>query len=120
MKTSSAKSKGRNLQKRVRDAILETFNELTVRDVRSTPMGSSGVDIQLSELGVQRFPYSVECKSRARMAVYDLFRDTLDNLAAGTFPLLVIKQDRSDPLVVTTLEHFMELSKRANQETSKD
>lgn len=118
MKTSSAKSKGRYLQKRVCDAILGAYPTLTIRDVRSTSMGASGVDIQLSTAGVQAFPYSVECKSRARMAVYDFWRDTNDNVASNTTPLLVIKQDRSEPLAVITLEHFMELTKRANQETS--
>jgi hypothetical protein len=115
MKTSSAKSKGRNLQKRVRDAILEAFPDLTDRDVRSTSMGASGVDVLLSQHAMERFRYSVECKSRASMAIYSLWRDTTDNVAPDTHPLLVIKQNRSDPLVVVTLEHFMELAKNATK-----
>lgn len=115
MKTSSAKSKGRNLQKRVRDAILEAFPDLTDRDVRSTSMGATGVDVLLSNAAIQHFPYSVECKSRAAISVYSLWGDTIDNVAPDTHPLLVIKQNRSDPLVVVTLEHFMELAKNATK-----
>ena len=78
-------------------------------------MGASGVDILLSQHAMERFRYSVECKSRASMAIYSLWRDTTDNVAPDTHPLLVIKQNRSDPLVVVTLEHFMELAKNATK-----
>lgn len=111
MKPASAKQKGRNLQKKVRDAILEAFPALTDRDVRSTSMGASGVDVQLSEVAVQRFPYSVECKNRARMAIYDLWADTTDNVAPNTHPLLVVKANGKEPLAVVSLQHFMELVK---------
>ena len=114
MKPSSAKAKGRNLQKRVRDALLATYPHLTDRDVRSTSMGAGGVDVLLSALAVRQFPYSVECKRRARMAVFDLWKDTLDNVAVGTNPLLVIQQDRSDPLVVIDLQHFLELQRESS------
>ena len=46
MKTSSAKAKGRNLQKWVRDIILESFPGLEPDDVRSITMGDSGEDMQ--------------------------------------------------------------------------
>ena len=48
MKTSSAKAKGRRLQQKVRDLLLETFTELEPDDIRSTSMGVSGEDLQLS------------------------------------------------------------------------
>ena len=47
MKTSSAKAKGRRLQQKVRDLLLETFTELQPDDIRSTSMGVSGEDLQL-------------------------------------------------------------------------
>jgi len=43
------------------------------------------------------------------MAVYDLWLDTVDNVADNTHPLLVIKQNHSEPLAVVSLKHFMEL-----------
>jgi len=118
MKPASAKNKGRNLQKKVRDVILEAFPDFTNRDVRSTSMGAAGVDVLLSEVAASRFPYSIECKSRARMALYDLWMDTVDNVAPNTNPLLVVKQNNSEPLAVVSLKHFMELaheSKKAVQ-----
>jgi len=63
VKTSSAKAKGRRLQQKVRDLILETFSELEEDDVRSTSMGAGGEDVQLSPLARRKFPFSVECKN---------------------------------------------------------
>jgi hypothetical protein len=120
LKTSSAKSKGRLLQKKVRDSVLDTFPELSELDVRSTSMGVSGVDIQLSKTALDTFPYSVECKSRAKMDVYRLWQDTTDNLAPNTNPLLVIKMNHKDPLAVVTLKHFMELTAIANKSRNRD
>lgn len=92
---------------------METYTDLTSNDVRSTSMGASGVDVLLSTMALQRFPYSVECKNRARMDIYSLWGDTVDNVAVGTNPLLVIKVNNKEPLAVVTLKYFMELNKRA-------
>lgn len=93
----------------VRDAILKKFPELTENDVRSTSMGSSGVDVLLSQLALSRFPFSVECKNLARIAVYSHWAQCVANNHDNTRPLLVIKQNRSEPLVVLSLKDFMEL-----------
>ena len=45
MKPRSAKNKGKRLQNKVRDLILEKFNQLEPDDVRSITMGDSGEDI---------------------------------------------------------------------------
>ena len=112
MKTSSAKAKGRNLQKLVRDAILSYFTGLEKDDVRSTSMGSSGVDIQLSPAAATAFPYAVECKNHAKFAIYGMYDQCVANSSTRT-PLLVIKQNHSDPLAVVSLKHFMELTQIA-------
>jgi hypothetical protein len=110
MKTSSAKSKGRNLQKKVVAGILKHHNQLSPNDVRSTSMGATGRDILLSDAALKSFPYAVECKSYARVAVYSWFDQCIANAGNDT-PLLVIKQNHSEPLAVVTLEHFLELTK---------
>ena len=46
--TRSAKAKGRNGQQEVRDRLLETFPEFELDDIKSTTMGDTGEDIQLS------------------------------------------------------------------------
>ena len=61
MKTSSAKAKGRNLQKWVVSKLIEHL-QLDEEDLESRPMGSSGEDIIMGKLSRQRFPYSVEIK----------------------------------------------------------
>lgn len=91
--------------------ILKMFPRLTKNDVRSNPMGSSGVDVLLSQLAIDLFPYSIECKNYARIAVYSWWDQCVHNVVEGTQPCLVIKQNHSQPLAVITLEHFMELTK---------
>lgn len=106
--TTAAKAKGRNLQKKVRDALLAKYPELTEDDVRSCPMGSNGEDIQLSTAAKAAFPYSVECKARAKIAiVYDALEQARSQ--NDLTPLAVIKADRKEALVVLTLDDFMRL-----------
>ena len=56
MKSRSAKNKGKRLQNKVRDLLLETFNQLEPDDVRSAIMGEQGEDIKLSPQLVDSFP----------------------------------------------------------------
>ncbi len=111
MKTASVKSKGRILQQTVRDKILETFPKLEKDDVKSTSMGASGEDIQLSPAARRSFPFSVECKSRATIGVYKWYDQAVTNAGSGVEPLLVVKANRRKPLVVIDLDAFMELVK---------
>jgi len=109
MKTASGKAKGRKLQQIVRDKILEAFPTLEPDDCRSTSMGASGEDIQLSPAARKLFPYSVEAKARASISVYAWYQQAKTNSPTGMEPLLVIKQNNSKPLVVIDLDAFMEL-----------
>jgi hypothetical protein len=108
--TQSAKAKGRRLQQAVRDSILRTFPSLEADDVRSTSMGAGGEDVQLSPAARKLFPYSVECKNLAKIAVFNYYAQATGH--NDHEPLVVIKQDRSKPLAVVDLEHFMELVKK--------
>lgn len=108
--TAAAKAKGRALQKKVRGAVLAKFPALTEDDVRSCSMGSNGEDIQLSTAAKAAFPYSVECKARAKIAlVYDALEQARSQ--NDLTPIAVIKADRKDALVVMTLDDFMRLTK---------
>lgn len=108
--TAAAKAKGRNLQKLVRDAVLTAHPHLTLDDVRSCPMGSQGEDIQLSTAAKAAFPFSVECKARAKIAlVYEALAQAKSQ--NDLTPVAVIKADRKDALVVLSLEDFMRLLK---------
>lgn len=108
----SAKAKGRRLQQAVRDAILEAFSGLESDDVRSTSMGAGGEDVLLSPAARKLFPYTIECKNLAKIAVYNYYVQATGH--NDYEPLVVIKQNRSKPLAVVDFEHFMELVRKAN------
>lgn len=109
MKTQSAKAKGRKLQQWVRDVLLDlASNKLEPDDVTSRSMGAGGEDLLLSPSARKLFPISIECKSNARHAVYGLLQQAKDNAPEGAQPVLVIKQNRCEPLVVVDAKHYFE------------
>ncbi len=73
-------------------------------------MGASGIDVQLSEAARSLVPYDIECKSRASIAVYQMFQQATDNCGTGRLPLLVIKQNHSEPLAVLRMEDLMRIT----------
>jgi len=97
----------------VRDSILKHFPHLTERDVKSTSMGAQGEDVQLSEAGLKSFSYNIECKNLAKVAVYKFYEQAQTHGDAE--PLVVIKQNRSKPLAIVDLEHFIDLVRKANE-----
>ncbi len=111
MKPQSAKAKGRNLQKWVRNLILESFPQLEPDDVRSTSMGCGGEDLQLSPAARKLFRFSVECKNVERLNVYDAYEQASAN-SGDHEPLLIMKKNHKKPLVVMDAEHFVELIKK--------
>ena len=88
MKPRSAKNKGKRLQNKVRDLILEKFNSLESDDVRSITMGESGEDILLSPAARKLFPFSVECKHT---------------------PIVIFKRNRTKTYVALEFEKLLEL-----------
>ena len=110
MKTQSAKAKGRKLQQFVRDMILGVFKQhLEKDDVKSTSMGAGGEDVQLSPLARKYFPYSVECKSRNNIAIYQWYDQAKVNCPTFSDPLLVVKANNRNALVCVDAEHFFNL-----------
>jgi hypothetical protein len=110
MKTASAKKKGRDFQKWVKDLILRVFRELEGDDVLWRSMGSQGEDIMLSPKARQLFPYSIECKHYKSFAIYQHYDQATEN-ANGFEPILFIKGNNKKPLVVIDAEWFMKLVK---------
>ena len=109
MKTQSAKSKGRRLQKQVRELILETFKEeLQEDDVRSTSMGASGEDVLLSPKARELFPFSVECKNQEKLNIWSSLEQAEDN-AGKHMPLLIFKRNRSTTYATLELDDLMRL-----------
>lgn len=120
MTPQSAKSKGRTLQKLVRDLILKTFPQLEADDVRSTAMGQSGEDVTLSPAARKLVPYQIECKNKARSQVHTYYAQAKSH--GKHEPLVIVKMDRDIPLAIMSLEHFIKITKELseNQSTCKE
>lgn len=105
MKTSSAKAKGRNLQKWVATKLLDAAKALEPDDVKSTSMGAGGEDVMMSPAARRVFPWQIECKNHARIAVYDFYNQACSH---GTHePVVFIKQNQCKPLAIVDAEYFI-------------
>ena len=111
MKTSSAKAKGRKLQQWFAQLMIKTLN-LHEEDLESRPMGSQGEDIIMGRESREAFPYSIECKNQEAVNVWKAYEQCETN-CKGYEPLVVIKRNRSKPLVLVDAEHFVSLHKKA-------
>ena len=111
MKTSSAKAKGRKLQQWFASIMVKTLN-LHEEDLESRPMGSQGEDIIMGRESREKFPYSIECKNQEAVNVWKAYEQASTN-CKGYEPLVVIKRNRSKPLVLVDAEHFVALHKKA-------
>lgn len=108
MRISSAKAKGRRLQQYVVEQILAN-TDLKETDVRSTAMGQSGLDVQLSEAARKVFNFAVECKSQERFkGLYEVYQQAETN-KEGMTPIVVIKSNRQIPLVLISADSFFKL-----------
>lgn len=111
MKTSSAKAKGRLLQKWFANLLVEEL-DVDPEDIESRPMGSQGEDVIMGKQTRNIFPYSVECKNQEAVNVWKAYEQATEN-CKGYEPLVVIKRNRSKPLVVMDAEAFVRLHDKA-------
>ena len=107
MKTSSAKAKGRNLQKWVVSQLVEHLGA-NPEDIESRPMGSSGEDVIMGVQTRELFPYSIECKNQEKVNVWSAYEQAESN-CKGYEPVVVIKKNRKKPLVVIDAEYIVKL-----------
>ena len=108
MKPRSAKNKGKRLQNKVRDLILEKFQQLEEDDVRSTTMGDSGEDVLLSPAARKLFPFSVECKNQEKLNIWSALERT-ENNSNNHVPLLIFKRNRTKTYAVLEFDKLLEL-----------
>ena len=109
MKPRSAKNKGKRIQNKVRDLILEKFNsKLEPDDVRSITMGDSGEDILLSPAARRLFPFSVECKNQEKLNIWSSLEQAEGN-SGNHPPLVIFKRNRSKTYAVLEFEELLKL-----------
>lgn len=122
MNIHSAKAKGRSLQKKVKQLILETWTTLEDDDVRSTSMGCSGEDILFSPAARKLFPFSVECKNQENINLQKSIDQSEYNSRVGIIPILIIKKNHKPiyaifksslliPRLKIDLQEFIQLHK---------
>ena len=112
MKTSSAKAKGRRLQQWVRSLLIETLH-VHEEDIESRSMGSGGEDLIMARDARTKFPYSIECKNQEKINVWESYNQAKEN-CKGYEPIVVMKRNKSDPLVVIDAKSFINLHKRSD------
>ena len=109
MKPSSAKAKGRTFQNQIASDIREVTG-LEPADCKGAPMGTNGADIVLSTEGARRWPFAVEAKSLAAFAGYSPMAQAINHSkASGLCPMVTIKANGSEPLVILLWSDFLTL-----------
>jgi len=110
MKTSSAKAKGRNLQKKVGELLIEHLG-VDPEDIESRSMGAGGEDLIMAKAARNLFPYSIECKNQEALNIWAAYKQAEEN-CKGYEPLAVIKRNHHKPLAVLDLETFILLNRK--------
>ena len=112
MKTQSRKAKGRRLQQKFMQLLIEKL-DIDPEDIESRSMGAGGEDLIMSKAARNKFPYSIECKNQERMNIWQAW-DQANNNKGLYEPLVVIKKNGVRPLVVLDAENFLEYVKEFN------
>jgi hypothetical protein len=107
VKTSSAKQKGRLLQQWTVKQLLARYSQLTDKDLRSCSMGSHGEDVVMSQFAKKEIPFTFECKSLAKVAVYNYYEQCKKH--GDGEPIVIIKQNNCKPLAVLDAEILFDL-----------
>ena len=115
MKTSSAKAKGRRLQQKFMQLLIEKL-DIDSEDIESRSMGAGGEDLIMSKAARTKFPYSIECKNQEKLNIWSAWEQANSN--RGIYePLVVIKRNGTAPLVVLDAENFLDYVKEFNDDT---
>lgn len=95
----------------MRSCVLRLWPELAEEDVRNTSSGAQGEDVQLSAAArLALNNVQIECKNLARIAVYKLYEQAVSH--GPHQPVLIIKQNRSNPLAVVDADYFFGLLRK--------
>ena len=109
MKTQSRKAKGRRLQQKFMQLLIEEL-DIDPEDIESRSMGAGGEDLIMSKAARTKFPFSVECKNQEKMNIWSAWEQAINN--RGIYePLVVIKRNGTTPLVVLDANVFLDYVK---------
>lgn len=122
MKTRSAKNKGARLQKFVGNEFARVYSLEygQDKDICGRVMGDIGTDVVMSELTKRKIPYDIECKNCEKWNLEKFWEQTISNTKENRQPLLVIKKNHIDPLIVITFKDFIEILDKNNKNSKDD
>lgn len=118
MRPQSCKSKGRRLQQRVVQSIMEAFPELGDGDAVSTSMGAGGEDVRMSPAARECVPLSIECKNVEKINIWACLEQTTKNTPVDASPCLVFTRNRSPVWAVVPWDVLLELYRRVRHDAS--
>jgi len=103
MKTSSAKAKGRRLQKIVARliSVVTGCEHGKDKDIDERPMGQSGPDVILRGRAKELFPYVVECKNTERLNLWAAVKQAR---SYGDNWIVAAGRNREKPILIMDLE----------------
>ena len=107
MTPQSRKAKGRGLVKKLKSKLLRRYQELEDEDLKITSSGETGEDLQLSPAARKHIPFQFECKKHKTFAIYKHYNQARSH--GNHMPVVVIEADHEEPLVVISLDHFLEV-----------
>ena len=112
IKVSSRKAKGRHLQQKIRDVLLEQFKDQLVEDdIRSTGMGQPGQDLLLSPTAQKLFPYAVECKCQEQLGIWAAISQAEKNATKDLKPVVIFKKNHSKTYITLEFDEFLKILK---------
>lgn len=74
----SRKGKSRRLQNEV-CRLVRVMTGLDDADIKPTPMGVNGIDLQLSSAARFKFPFGVECKNKEDLSIWGEIKQCIEN-----------------------------------------
>lgn len=111
--SNTAKAKGRLGQQEIRDRLLKEFPEFEPDDIKSTIMGDTGADIQLSPAARRKLNIAAEVKRRksAGKTFYDFLEQARGHVSKGEDPVVFFRADRKEWLVIIDLDLYIKMLK---------
>jgi len=111
MNIHSRKAKGRRLQQKIRDILLEKTHKfgLVEGDIQSNVMNNSGRDIVLSPVAEKVIPFDIECKNTERLNIWSAIEQAEKNTKQDRDPLVIISKNRTEIYAVIKLEKLLDL-----------
>ena len=113
IKISSAKAKGRNLQKwaceKISELLAISWGFEDDKLIQPRLMGQSGTDVILRGDAYNKFNFDIECKSTEKISLYKDIEQARNNTREGRNWLLIHKRNRSKPIIILDAQVFFDI-----------